>query len=104
MKPRSAQLQIRVTPDEKASIQRLAAQAGTDMSSYVLTRVLSSSASQFAAQIEECQYEESTARYGLAELNSFLSKLSAPELRDAVAGPLHVQLTPYIANYVAAMV
>ncbi|MGH7310893.1 MAG: plasmid mobilization protein, partial [Candidatus Rokuibacteriota bacterium] len=37
---KSAQLQIRVSPAEKAAIQRAARRAGLDMSAYVLTRVL----------------------------------------------------------------
>lgn len=37
---KSAQLQIRVTPAEKARIERAARQAGLPMSAYVLGRVL----------------------------------------------------------------
>lgn len=103
MKPKSVQLQIRVTADEKAAIRRLAKQAGVDMSMYVLSRVLSAPASLFATHVEECR-EEASAHYGLAELNSFLAALSASELQDAVAVAPSVKLTPYIANYVAAMV
>ena len=103
MKPKSAQLQIRVTAEEKAAIQRLAKQAGMDMSTYVLSRVLSPPASRFADCIEACTDAE-TANYGLAELNSFLSNLSASELKDAVAAAPAVKLTSYIANCVAAMV
>ena len=103
MKPKTAQLQIRVTSAEKAAIQRLAGKAAMDMSAYVLSRVLSAPASRFAECIEGCKNPES-AGYGLAELNSFLSGLSAPELRDAVAAAPSVKLTPYIANYIAAMV
>jgi len=103
MKPKSAQLQIRVTAGEKAAIQQLARQAGMDMSTYVLSRVLSAPASRFAESVEACKHAES-ATYGLAELNSFLSSLSAAELRDAVAVAPAVKLAPYIDNYIAAMV
>jgi uncharacterized protein (DUF1778 family) len=103
MKPKTAQLQIRVTAAEKTAIQRLAGKAGMDMSAYVLSRVLSAPASRFAECIEACKNPES-ASYGLAELNSFLSGLSAPQLRHAVAAAPSVKLTPYIANYIAAMV
>ena len=37
---KSAQLQIRVSPAEKAAIERAAHRAGLDMSAYVLARVL----------------------------------------------------------------
>lgn len=73
------------------------------MSTYVLSSVLASPAARFAECIEACGVAES-ANYGLAELNSFLSGLSAPELRDAVTAAPVVKLTPYVANYVAAMV
>jgi hypothetical protein len=103
MKPKTAQLQIRVTGDEKNRIQRLAAQAGMDMSAYVLSRLLSTPAQRFADLAEACADTES-ASYGLAELNSFLTDLSAAELRMAIAAMPAVKLTAYIANYFAAMV
>jgi hypothetical protein len=103
MKPKAAQLQIRVTPEEKAAIQRLAKQADMDMSAYVLSRVLSAPAAQFAENVAACSNADSLS-YGLAELNSFLSNLSASELQDAVATLPAVKLTPYAANYIAAMV
>jgi hypothetical protein len=42
--------------------------------------------------------------FALAELNSFLSGASASELRDAIAAAPTAKLTPYLANYIAAMV
>jgi len=43
-------------------------------------------------------------RFALAELNSWLAGLGADELREAVVSPPATGLTPYLANYVAAMV
>lgn len=43
-------------------------------------------------------------RYVLAELNDLLSHLGAGELRDAVAHADIAALSPFAANYVAAMV
>ena len=103
MRPKSFQLQIRVSAAEKAAIQRLATQSGLDMSAYVLSRVLTTPAARFAGCVEACGVEES-AGYGLAELNSLLAELSAPELRDAVASAPATRLTPYVANYIAAIV
>lgn len=103
MKSKSAQLQIRVTAEEKAAIQRLARQAGMDMSTYVLSRVLSAPASRFARCVEACKDAE-TVNYALAELNSFLSDASASELQDAIAVAPTAKLTAYVANYIAAMV
>jgi hypothetical protein len=101
--PKSAQLQIRVTAAQKAAIQRFARQAGMDMSAYVLGRVLPAPAVKFAKLVAGVERPEA-ASYGLAELNAFLSGLTATELREAVASSPAVKLTPYIANYIAAMV
>lgn len=74
-----------------------------DMSSYVLSRVLSAPAAQFARCVEACKDAEKVS-FALAELNSFLSGASASELHDAIAVAPTARLTPYLANYIAAMV
>jgi hypothetical protein len=95
-------LQIRVSKGEKSAILAAAKRAGLDMSTYVLSRVLSAPAASFQALVEATAGPEPS--FALAELNSFLSKLSSGELRDAVATWPSISLTPYVANYVAAMV
>ena len=45
-----------------------------------------------------------TERFALAELSSWLAGLGTDDLRGAVASPLTPGLTPYLANYIAAMV
>ena len=98
---KSAQLQIRVSPAEKAAIERAARRAGLDMSAYVLERVFPRLPGRFVELVEGCHKSE---RFGLAELSSWLAALSSAELRDAVASPPAPGATPYLANYVAAMV
>jgi uncharacterized protein (DUF1778 family) len=100
---KDAQLQIRVSATEKAAIQRAARNAGMDMSAYVLSRVLSAHSAQFEERVAACAQTASTS-YPLAELNSFLAGLTGPEFRDAVALEPKLALTPFVANYVAAMV
>jgi uncharacterized protein (DUF1778 family) len=99
---KSLQLQIRVSRAEKAAILRAAKRAGMDMSSYVLGRVLSMPASRFQEHTAAAASDEPS--YGLAELNSLLTELPATDLVDAVAEPPTAELTPFVANYVAAMV
>ncbi len=99
---KSAQLQIRVSPAEKAAIQRAARRAGLDMSAYVLARVLPAPGRRFQELTEACR-DPQGARFALADLNSWLASLGAGELPDAVASPPS-GLAPYFANYVAAMV
>jgi hypothetical protein len=100
---KSEQLQIRVSSVEKAEIQRRAKQAGLDMSGYVLSRVLPAVAQQFKDAVIACGRPEA-ARFGFADLNTLLTNWTAAELAAAVTEWPAVSLTPYAANYVAAMV
>jgi hypothetical protein len=100
--PKSQQLQIRVSRAEKSAIERAARRAGMDMSSYVLSRVLSLPAAQFQRHANTAASDEPS--YGLAELNTLLTELPAADLEEAVAEPPTATLTPFVANYVAAMV
>ncbi len=101
--PKTAQLQIRVSPAEKAAIQRAARRAGMAMSVFVLDRLLPAAATRFQELTAACA-EADSARFALAELNSFLSGLGAGELRDAVVSPPPAALRAMHANYIAAMV
>ena len=99
---KSVQLQIRVSPAQKAAIRRAARRAGLDMSAYVLARLLSVPERRFHALTDACA-RSPDARFALAELNSWLASLGAGELQAAVSSP-PPPLAPYLANYVAAMV
>ena len=99
---KSGQLQIRVSPAQKAAIRRAARRAGLEMSAYVLARLLPAPAPRFQDLTGACG-ESQDGRFALAELNSWLASLGAGELQDAVSSP-PPRLTPYLANYVAAMV
>ena len=101
--PRSEQLQIRVSPAEKAAIRRAAEHAGLDMSAYVLSRALPTTAIRLQACIDECA-GPAPPSFGLAELNSLLTNWTAAELRDAIAVPPTPALSPFVSNYIAAMV
>jgi hypothetical protein len=100
---KTAQMQIRVSANEKTAIKRAAARAGMDMSAYVLSRVLSVPAAQFRDCVLDCAGSPSP-RFALAELNSLLSALTADELRDAIAATLPQRLSLFLSNYIAAMV
>ena len=100
---RTGQLQIRVTPAEKAAIQSAARRAGLDMSAYVLGRVLPGNSAQWQAQLREL-VRSGESRTALAALSAWLAGLAATELAAAVATPLPTDLSEFHANYVAAMV
>lgn len=103
MGSKSEQVQIRVTPREKARLKRSAAAAGQDVSSYVLSRALPSSQRRFE-QLLEVLLDGTERRYVLAELNDLLSQLAADELGQAVIHADLSRLSPRWRNYVAAMV
>jgi len=100
---RTGQLQIRVTPAEKAAIQAGARRAGLDMSAYVLGRVLPGRSTQWQAQLHELA-RSGESRTALAALSGWLAALSATELAAAVTTPPPADLSDFHANYVAAMI
>ena len=99
---KSDQIQIRLSPAQKAAIRREARRAGLDMSAYVLARLLPVPARRFQDLTEACA-DAQDAPFALAELNSWLASLGAGELKNAVSSP-PARLAPFLANYVAAMV
>lgn len=102
---KSQQLQIRVTPEQKETLKRLARQAGQDVSSYVLSRALSQPHLRFA-KIVRSLADAQDHRFALAELNDLLAGLTARQLPEAVASapPEFGRLSALHQNYVAAMV
>jgi len=96
-------LQIRVSEADKLAIRRAAERAGMDMSSYVLSRVLSNPAKEFQTAIGTLSGSGAPS-FLLADINSLLWNLTASELRDAVAAAPGIELPPFLANYVAAMI
>ena len=103
MATKTGQLQIRVTSKQKSAIKRLARRAGQSVSSYVLSRALPEGRVRFG-EILAALREDNERRFALAELNDFLSGLGPSEFRDAVADAEIEELTPLLANYVAAMI
>lgn len=103
MSRKTEQVQIRVTRDEKEALKRRAQRAGVDLSAYVLSRALPSPAIRFAELLAELRREEQP-RYALAALNDFLAGLGAADLAAAVGDAALDGLSPFLRNYVAAMV
>lgn len=106
MTTKTQQLQIRVTPRQKTALRRLARAAGTDVSDYVLSRLVPEDRDQFAGIIHSLR-TASDYRYALAELNDFLHGCPPIVFANAVAVAAVAEvsaLSPYLQNYVAAMV
>lgn len=103
MGAKTEQLQIRVTPAEKAALKRAARAAGTDVSSYVLARLLPPARERFAALLGALEKAEDT-RFVLAELHDLLAACPPAQLGDTASAPPSTRLPAYLQNYVAAMV
>jgi hypothetical protein len=98
-----SQLQIRVSEGQKSAIRVAAERANMDMSSYVLSRALPMPEREFHESVRALKGPHDPS-FTLAALNSLLSRLTATELREAIASAPTVELPPFLANYVAAMV
>lgn len=103
MGSKTEQLQIRVTPAQKAALKRAARAAGTDVSSYVLARLLPPVRERFATLLGALE-DAGDTRYVLAELHDLLAACPPALLADATASPPRARLSPHLQNYVAAMV
>lgn len=100
---KTRQLQIRVTPEQKLALARLALRAGQDVSSFVLSRVLPSAALRFGELLGALGDEE-RERFALAELNDLLAGLAPAEFAEVTADAELRGLSRYLQNYLAAMV
>ncbi len=103
MSKKTQQLQIRVTPEQKASLKRFARLSGLGLSGYVLSRALPSARTRFLELLRTIA-DNHQKRFGLAELNDLLSGLSSSKFKEAVVEAPIRDLSPYWQNYVAAMV
>lgn len=103
MATRSEQLQIRLTPEQKAALRRKAKRAGQDLSGYVLSRVLPRASERFC-ELVRLAADDSRRTFALAELNDLLTDLSPKLLEETTAGADLSGLPPMTQNYIAAMV
>lgn len=106
MSTKSSQIQIRVSPRERTALHRLARRAGQSLSAFVLARALPSARLDFERLIDELARREGREghRYVLAEVNDFLTAASSGELEEAVSDADVEALSPFLQNYVTAMV
>jgi uncharacterized protein (DUF1778 family) len=100
---KSKQIQIRVSIQEKEALEAFAERAGQSVSAYVLSRALPPGRLVFRDLVHSLGRAHDV-RFVLAELNDFLTGLAPMELREAVADVELAGLSPYLQNYLAAMV
>lgn len=103
MQAKTQQLQIRVSPREKAALRQLARAAGLDVSAYVLSRVLTAEPDRLAGILRSVANDDDR-RFALAELHDLLAGLTPATFGPAVERADVRDLPAVTRNYVAAMV
>lgn len=104
MGAKTQQIQVRVTPAQKAAIRASARKAGLGLSAYVLARALPTPArTRFLALVGALRYEE-RRRFALAELNDLLTEVTARDFSTVVEEAPIGSVAPYYKNYLAALV
>lgn len=101
--PKTSQLQIRVSPSEKAVLKRLADDVGLSVSEYVLSKALPSYRADFEAAVAALR-DDPDRGASLGALAAFLSELSESAFLEATGGGPPPALPPLLQNYAAAMV
>jgi hypothetical protein len=103
METKTGQLQIRVSPAEKAALKRLAAEAGLSLSAFVLERALPSVHEGVSARIRDLKGGRDF-RKALSDLVLYLNRLAVEEFETAVAGTHLEGLTDLQLNCAAAAI
>ena len=104
MPARTSQLQIRVSPAEKAALKRLASLSGQTVSAYVLAQALPAATDSLSASLKELRVEPPEPAPDLAPLRRSLSVLPPNEFRERLASVNVADLTNLTQNRVAALV
>lgn len=102
MAAKHSQLQIRVSAQQKALLRQRARKAGLGMSAYVLACALPSAADRFGSLVRDLA-STGDPQPILAELNDVLVAATPAEFGAMVGAASVSRLSPYLANYVAAM-
>lgn len=101
---KSSQLQIRVSPEQKATIKRLADAAGQTLSQYVLAQVIPPTHAAFARVLADLTTPGGGHAAALTELGRLLAEAPAADFARDFASPEVFGLPATLQNYVAAMV
>jgi hypothetical protein len=104
---KTQQVQLRVSPQQKAALKRAAGRAGMDMSEWILARTLPSGPRQFAEVVESLAAagaSRTLRRLALAAVHDFLAQCSQMDLAFCVAEIPLLPRDELAANYLAAMV
>lgn len=101
MGQKTSQLQIRVSPEQKALLKRLAGTAGLSVSAYVLEAALPKEGARLRQLIEALRGHRSR-RNAMSDLRLALSRIPSDQLEAAMSGLDVSELTPLQQNLAAA--
>lgn len=101
---KTQQLQIRISAQDKTLIRARAANAGMDVSKWVLQQVLPPAEREFQALCRALAARPDARSFTFAEFQDWLNRLTGSEFVRAVRHAPEVQLPPFEANYLAATV
>jgi hypothetical protein len=99
---KTAQIQLRVTPAEKADLVRRARATGLDLSAWMLKRLLPDRRPDFLALVRSLGMP-SRRTYTLAEIHDLLAGLGRAEFANVTEGLSVASLDDLTANQLAAM-
>jgi hypothetical protein len=100
---KSAQIQLRVSPSEKAALVRRARAAGLDLSAWMLRSLLPDERKRFADLVRTLGKTAQPA-FALAEVSDLLASLKRGEFSRVTDVPPSASLDEVLANQLAAMV
>ena len=98
------QLQIRISAEDKALLRARAANAGMDVSKWVLQQVLPPVERKFQALCGELASRPDALSFTFAEFQDWFNQLTGDEFVRAVRYVPRARLPPFEANYLAAIV
>lgn len=101
---KSAQLQIRVTPEQKQRIKEKADRSGEDVSQWVLRKLLPAGADELQSMVDTLSSNPKIRPYTLADLHDYLVSQDSNQLGQAFELLDCSALEPLESNYVAAMI
>lgn len=100
---KSAHIQIRVSPTQKAALRRFAKKSGLGMSEFVLGRIFSETKKAWMDLLGKLARSHDPS-YVLAEIHDFLVNLSHSDWNTVLSEAPDVELDPVWINYVCAMI
>lgn len=107
---KNKQLQIRVTNEEKKLIEKMAKNAGLDVSRWILNKAIPEQRKQFEEILLSLENERypltSDAKFNIAKLNDLLSGLTSVDFSKLFLdlNIFRYQINEYLLNYITAMI